>query len=492
MRHTLNVIALTVMAVVIGGEALAAQYFVSSNGNDGAPGTSAQTAFRTPERALRALQNGDSVFFRAGDYWRLSEPFYITVSGTAQTPVVIGSYAVAPSGQLQLSGAEPRPILDGGTSTPALGDYVGLVDVRGRYVHIRDLELRNSGGHGVNFEDTSFGAVDNVKVDWVYHTGILSTRSTDLTFSGCEVSGDSHGWRDFGSPFWAGGIAAFGSARVEVHDCVVREGFGEGISTFLGSHDILFSGNTVFAARAVGIYVNSAYDVEIRNNLILGTSDSTYHRSQGWAGPGIVLSNEQYQYQGFGGSLPLSVYTRNVKITNNLVAATSTGIAFWTEIAVPIEAVEVSHNTFVENAYQIDTTNIGYRNTSIDNNIFLSLAANTRDAQDIVSSSGISWRSNYWSEGSPVAAARGTGDVHGGLTLRKMDGWQNIRQYTDVTWADFEPSPGSPTIGAGTASTTATTDFNGQTFGTPGDLGALADRGGGSRPRRPIIVSLLQ
>jgi hypothetical protein len=74
-----------------------------------------------------------------------------------------------------------------------------------------------------------------------------------------------------------------------------------------------------------------------------------------------------------------------------------------------------------------------------------------------------------------------------------MAGWQDIRAHTDVTWADFEPLPGAPTIGASAASTTTGTDFNGFPFGDPADVGALADRGSaGSRPRRPIIVSLLQ
>jgi hypothetical protein len=472
--------------------ARAAQYFVSSNGDDSAAGTSAQTPFRTPERALRALSGGDALYFRAGDYWRLREALHVNVSGTAQMPVVIGAYTVSSAGQIQLSASDSRPILDGGTTTPSLGEYVGLIDVRGRYVHVQDLELRNSGGYGIAFVDTSFGMVENVKVDWVYHSGIVAQRSTDITIAASEVVGDSRGWRDFGSEFWSGGITVIGGARVEVHDCLVREGYGEAISAFFGANDVVFSGNTVFAARAVGIYINSAHDVEIRNNMVLGTSDSAYHRSDSWVGPGIALGNEQYQYQGFGGSLSLSIYTRNVRIVNNLVAATQTGVAFWNEIDVPMESVEVSHNTFVENAYQIDMTEMTYRNSSISNNIFLSLAFNTHDAQGLAPA-GIAWSSNYWSEGVPTPAARHSRDIHHGLTLRKMAGWQDIRAHTDVTWADFEPLPGAPTIGASAASTATGTDFNGFPFGDPADVGALADRGGaGSRPRRPIIVSLLQ
>jgi hypothetical protein len=186
------------------------------------------------------------------------------------------------------------------------------------------------------------------------------------------------------------------------------------------------------------------------------------------------------------------VYTRNVKVINNLVAATATGVAFWAEVGVPMEGIEVAHNTFVDNQHQIDMTDITYRSVSVTNNIFLSLSSGTRDAQGIASS-GIVWRTNYWSGGAPTSTARHSGDVYSGLTLRKMSGWRSLRQESEATWSDFEPLTGSPTIGAGTTVTTASTDFNGALFGSPPDLGALADRGStGSRPSRPIIVSLSQ
>jgi nitrous oxidase accessory protein NosD len=471
----------------------AAQYFVSSNGSDSANGTSAQTPFRTPERALQALAAGDSMYLRAGDYWRLGQALFVNVSGTQQSPVVIGAYSVNSSGQVQLSANENRPILDGATSAPPLGDYSGVIDVRGRrYVHIRDLDIRNSGGYGVKFVDAAFSTVENVKVEWTYHSGIFVERSSDVTIAACEVVGDSHGWRQFGTQFWGGGIALMRATRTEVQDCLVREGYGEGISAFMGSSDIVFAGNKVFSARAVGIYVNSTYNVDIRNNVVLGTANTEFHRISGWPGPGIVLGNEAYQYAGSGGSLPLDVYTRNVKIRNNLVAATATGVAFWSEISAPMEGVEVLHNSFVDNEYQIDLTNISYRNMSIGNNIFLSLSSGTRDAHDIASS-GVAWSSNYWSGGAPAAPARHSGDVYTGLTLRKMSGWRSLRQEADATWSDFEPVTGSTTIGRGTGSTTASTDFNGVQFGSPPDLGALANRGGASsRPARPVIVSLSQ
>jgi parallel beta-helix repeat protein len=473
-------------------QAEAAQYFVSSNGSDSANGTSVTTPFRTPERAFRALAAGDSIYLRAGDYWRLGQALSVNVSGTEQSPVVIGAYSVNSSGDVELSVHEGRPILDGATAAPRLGDYTGVIDVRGRrHVHIRDLEIRNSGGYGVKFVDTALSTVENVKVDWAYHSGIFIERSTDVTIAACEVIGDSHGWSHYGTEYWGGGIAFMGAARVEVRDCLVREGYGEAISAFMGSSDIVFSGNKVFAARAVGIYVNSSYNVEISNNMVLGTADSTFHRSSGWPGPGIVLGNEAYQYRGSGGSLSTDVYTRNVKIVNNLVAATATGVAFWSEISAPMEGVEVAHNSFVDNEHQINMMNISYRSVSIGNNIFLSLSSGTRDAQDIASS-GITWRSNYWSGGPPTASARHSGDVHSGLTLRRMTGWRSLRQESDATWSDFEPTPGSPTIGRGTA-TTVSTDFNGAPLRSPPDVGALTYRGSASsRPSRPIIVSLSQ
>jgi hypothetical protein len=469
-------------------QAEAAQYFVSSNGNDSSAGTSAQAPFQTPERAFRALRAGDSVFMRAGDYWRLSQPLFISVSGTSTAPVVVGAYQQDASGRVSLSVTSERPILDGGSSVPRMGEYVGLINVSGDHVRVQDLVLKNSGGHGVSYAEASFGVVENVKVDWTYHSGITMEDSTDMTVAASEVVGDSHNYFDLS--FWAGGIAVVGGARVTVEDCLVRNGYGEAISAFLGAHDIVFRGNTVFAARAVGLYVNSAYNVEIRNNLVIGSPDSEYHRnsSAGFVGPGIAVNNEAYQYSG-GSRLSYDTYAHNVRIVNNLVAATQTGIAMWTEIDVPIKSVDVVHNTFVDNRYQIETTQTRYEDVTVANNIFLSLSSNTGGTN--AAAEGVDWAANYWSA-APPSAARDGNDVYGGLKISKMSGWQQVRQHSDVSWGDFAPSSGAPTMGAGRLSSIADRDYNGASRSDPADLGALTGRDGSSRPRRPVIVSLLQ
>jgi hypothetical protein len=466
----------------------AAQYFVSRNGNDSAAGTSAQAPFQTPERAFRALQAGDSVYLRSGDYWRLNEPLFVYVSGTSAMPVVVGAYQQDAGGRVTFTASE-RPILDGAAAVPRIGEYVGLINVRGNHVHVQDVELRNSGGHGVAFTDSAFGVVENVKTDWTYHSGITMQNSTDMTVAASEVVGDSHNYFDLS--FWAGGIAVVGGARVTVEDCLVRNGYGEAISAFLGAHDIVFRGNTVFGARAVALYVNAAYNVEIRDNLVLGTSDTQFHRhtGAGFVGPGIAVNNEAYQYSG-GSALGSNIYARNVRIVNNLVAATQTGVALWTEIDVPIQGVEILHNTFVDNRYQIETSQARYESVSVANNIFVSLSSNTNVAA--LSPVNVSWRSNYWSS-TPPSSARNSGDVYGNLSIRKMSGWQALRLPTEATWADFAPVSDAPTIGAGRLNPVADRDYNGVTRSDPTDLGALTGRNAGSsRPSRPVIVSLVQ
>lgn len=473
-----------------------ASYYVSNQGNDASSGTRPSQAFLTVSRGVEALSGGDSLYFRAGDSWQLTKPIVVTQSGTADNPVTIGAYDVNADGSTIHENVQERPVLDGGWAVPTPGDWVGLIDVRAKHIRIQDLRIVNSGGLGIQFVSTSHGAVRNVQINKTYYHGILSNLSSNIIIEGCGVTAFDQGWKDNGLRYWSSGISFKAGSGFQVRRCTVSKGWGEGISAFYGANDIILEKNILFGARAVGIYINSAYDVEIRDNMVLGTSNSDYHRfgENTWVGAGIAMGNESYQYQSSGGRLDDAVEVHNVTVANNLVAATATGLAFWEEKEDTVfKNIRVLHNTFVENRSQIRGSARPFLESIFENNIFLSISANTEDARNR-RFDGASWKANYWSHGSPGEPIADIGDVYSGIALHRMDGWQELWNLADASWRDFQPLPESSTNSAGVFSPWLTADYNGRLRSDPPDMGALVSDSETlplGRPKSPDNVRLI-
>jgi len=467
------------------GRADAASYYVSAAGSDSNNGLSPSEPFRSPARAVSALSNGDSIFFRAGDRFVLPDVLTISRSGSADKPIVIGAYEVT-GGEVSHRVTSNRPILDGDKKTPQPGKYLGLLQVTGRHVEIRDLVLRNSGGLGIRFFETSNGRVDNVHTDGTYYFGIQAYKSDQIEIENCDVKGFGQGGKFHGETSFPNGVSIRSSSNVRVAGCLVREGWGEGINSFYGSRNVVIENNTLYAIRNVGIYIDSTQNADVRNNIILGTADSLYHRysGQAWTGPGIALNNESYQ---FDGGLSTSAIAKNVRIYNNLVAGTITGLAFWGQHeATNWQDVLIANNTFVDNQTQIQVTNKKFTKTRIVNNIFLSLSPGTSDWKGSLGQAGIEWQNNYWSGGKPEGGSS-PGDVYEGLVLEKMSGWLDIRSHADVSWRDFMPAGTSKTLKAGaeTVLSLVSADFRGKTRPSPPDLGGLEAGDDAPAERRP-------
>ena len=124
----------------------------------------------------------------------------------------------------------------------------------------------------------------------------------------------------------------------------------------------------------------------------------------------------------------------------------------------------------------------------------MSISSGTTDYDpDDRTSDGITWLSNYWSEGYPAYDMTSDGDVVGGLELEKMSGWRDLQGFTAASWSDFSPSAGASTVGAGSWISVAGSsfDYNDVAFSNPPEIGALADlSASGRRPASPVLVSV--
>src|SRR5690606_16628104 len=175
----------------------AGKYWVNAARSDSNDGRSAEKPFRTPAKALRAMSVGDSVYCRAGDRFVLSAPFKVAASGSADAPIVIGAYSGG-GGAVSHRVSTNRPVLDGNKEAPPLNDFTGLVHVTGRYVEVRDLVLKNSGGIGLRFHEAAHSRAENVQTDWTYHQGIQAFKSDDIRIKDCDVTGFGHGGKYYG------------------------------------------------------------------------------------------------------------------------------------------------------------------------------------------------------------------------------------------------------------------------------------------------------
>src|SRR5690606_21799777 len=117
---------------------------------------------------------------------------------------------------------------------------------------------------------------------------IQAFKSDDIRIKDCDVTGFGHGGKYYGETAYPNGVSVRSSSNVQVQGCVVHEGWGEGINSYYGSRDVVIENNLVYAARNVGIYVDSTQNAEVRNNIVLGTADPLYHRygDKPWTGPG--------------------------------------------------------------------------------------------------------------------------------------------------------------------------------------------------------------
>ena len=427
----------------------AATYYVRNDGSDRASGTSDAAAWATLDRVNRhAFKPGDVVLFREGDRWqgRLA----VDWSGTAAAYATVGAYHVE-NGTAVKGLRGQRPIIEGAGRYPT-GIYDALVRVNTRdYVRIENLEIRNSEGRGIGFAHSRYADVVNVVVHGTYFDGIHFLDSDNATVSRSLVTRANLVFpRDGRKHDWGAAITFVRSDSGRVAETTVAESYGEGINANHGSRGTLIENNRVFAARAVGIYADAAPNTTIRRNIIVGTADSKFWRSADSVGPGIAINNEKYHYKAGGGSLSDDVQSKNVKIEDNVVVYTSSGIALWS--AAPHASHDnliITRNTLIDNDRQIRGLAAKAPGGLLADNVLLSVSKGTTDV-DSTELSGLTARNNYFSRGDPGGELGHAGNRRDGIALRKT-GWRTIRSIDDVDWEELARIAHSSNRGRGNA-----------------------------------------
>ncbi|MFZ1011041.1 MAG: right-handed parallel beta-helix repeat-containing protein, partial [Candidatus Sulfotelmatobacter sp.] len=522
MGNISRALGIALLACVLSTAADATNYFVSaSKGSDSNAGTSSSAPWQTINKVNGFKFNtSDSVYFLVGDTWQ-NQFMTVNWSGTTVNPVVIGAYYINSSGNLVLGpgSGNARPIIDDNyqwdgspmANSPSCTGCNSGIWVQGNYVTIENIEVEQS-GYGILAQSTNGTAVQNttisnVFIDGAFQCGMEAENVNTLTIQNSEI----YNAEDFKNPAtfnqggnWCSSIGVQHGNTILIQNNYIHQSWGEGTDVFNGSSNAIIRNNIYYANWAVGIYLDTANGAEVYGNMILGTPNSAFWRFSDAVGPGITLNNEQYEFYGCtvsscgnpgapgtGSLCPLGVYgnytgsgtntlcpnvLQNVNIYDNLVADTVGGIDVWgSSYFDAYPNVQVFNNTLVDNDDGISLGNQrAATNFVVQNNIFLSITSGTLDKTG--TNNGISFNTNYWSQGVPAAvggAFASTTDVYSGIALNQMSGWRSMS--TLATSQDFAPTSSSSTLGRGNSSGLFfSTDYYGNALHNPVDLGAIA------------------
>ena len=144
-------------------------YVSSSQGNDINNGLSIQSPFKSIEK-LNSMQfnAGDSIYFKAGDYWE--GMLWINGSGSVTQPIVIDVY-----------GGNNRPVING------FGYQASILIFNDQHIHINGLELYNSFSH----LDSAAATTISAQTPNMFSSGV--NNAWPNVFTACEIGDGNNG-----------------------------------------------------------------------------------------------------------------------------------------------------------------------------------------------------------------------------------------------------------------------------------------------------------
>lgn len=284
--------------------ALADDYFVANNGNDGNRGT-IQQPFRTLNRSVQALLPGDTLYVRGGSYQAENALVNIPSGNSWEEPVTIKSYQeekvvfFPQPGRtvLQFRGGSQYIIIDG-IIFDAQSGWHGIQS--GRWTHhirIMNGEIKNAPKQGfLSVEGSAYFELINLRIH---------DNGTGDFDHGVYISTSNH----------------------LVKDCDVYRNAGWGISLY-SSHPYkpnnnLIINNKVYdnaraGKRGPGIGVYSGNGNQVNNNIIWGNQVGI---DVDWG----AMNSEVYNntiYKGMVFGIHVGNFTSDTKIFNNLISST--------------------------------------------------------------------------------------------------------------------------------------------------------------------------
>ena len=274
-------------------------YYVSSeNGDDANDGTTPETAWKTLTKAssIRQLKAGGSILLKAGCVWNGEQLFIDNAIGSADAPIVIGSYG---------EGAKPVINGNGANWSASTKEDLAAVHIRNsQNIVIENLEITNW--------DLSAGEIGSYKQSSKLLSGLVVENRdggelTNVTIRNNKIH-DVNGKMAGGADKGAGGLIVLVTGNGSNHTGTVE-------SYYTG---LAIEGNEVYNVCHEAIYMESVW---ASRKLVGGTSSDTGYQNAGnskWIGSSNVTISNNYVHDVAGdGIVPIN--TTDAMVEYNLV-----------------------------------------------------------------------------------------------------------------------------------------------------------------------------
>jgi len=284
------------MLVAVGGPSAATELWVSTSGDDSAPGTR-EKPFRTIQKAVNCAKPGDTVFVRAGRYEECVR-VETDKSGTPDNWVTI-SAAPGDERKVVVGREEPRVDAYGSTSSAFALIKVKYVRVRGvfcvapyrgrgsgigvsksQYIEVVNCVVTGGGQGGVDANHCDYVTIDGVEAyfngggaGWSSGISLLEPKTKQNVVRNCVCYGnyDNSSYRSDGNGIIIDNAYTEGGALLANNLCFMNG--GKGICS-TRSDDCVFLNNTCVAncwqvnqqATAHELTVRGANNI-VRNNI---------------------------------------------------------------------------------------------------------------------------------------------------------------------------------------------------------------------------------
>ncbi|WP_434382096.1 right-handed parallel beta-helix repeat-containing protein [Melittangium boletus] len=291
-------------------EPTGATWFVSTQGKDTAPGTSAAPV-RTVRRAVALAQPGDLIRVRSGVY---AEDFVFDDRGATAAAITVRG-----------EGSPLPTLVPGGGSTT-------VVRVQGRW-RLEDLRVDVGGAPmlAVLFEKSSRGAVlaGSELRSGAAGAGVLVEGAQDVLLRDNHIHHFIREGRD------SHGVLVVGPSRgVTVRGNDIHHNSGDSIQCQAGSAPaqvLLIEDNTLHDEGENGVDIKRCLDVTVRGNVMRGFPNTAIRALGSSAGEAVVIHES----------------AQRVLVQDNILSRAGRGVSILADAAPP-EDIRVENNLFQE------------------------------------------------------------------------------------------------------------------------------------------------
>jgi PKD repeat protein len=423
-------------------------YYVATTGNDSYNGLypsyqgGSDGPFRTLSKAANRVRPGDTVRIRGGKYQEVS---YWSTDGTQANPITITNY----NGE--------KVVIDGNRNTIPADEYGVLLEIKGDWYTVSNLEISYSGYYGL-MSKGEHCTIDHIDCHHSWAAGITAGGSYALV-QNCRAWYNSSRYEFAAGPKWSTGISIMGPDPYYsvIRNCVAWDNWGQGIKAAL-CH---------YATIEDCISYNNYYNYYVRE-----CKHCLFQRNLSYCTPGNLISQYVQEVPLLIGDEGPTLPSSDNTFINNLIMG---GRRYNASIGSgTFENGLFAYNTLV-NAVGGLSMRIGkgtYSNARFMNNIILqedSVAIGENEA------TGVTLGHNNWSK-LPHHSIQGTGDIIAHPLLAKT-GPTGAGQLTPG-W--FKILEGSPARDRAKVLSEVTRDFFKTLRGGAPDMGAHEFTGGTS------------